>query len=169
MDRVTRSIRLPPDLWRALDAAALDAAAKSGRFCSANALLEEILRAGLRGPIPVRQEASPLDRMRAARRDKQVNDRARVERLLALVRSLRRAGANPRRAALDNARATIERWRRGQLASPHYIEVWERLIAGGIPAIEQGIKEGSGGLGPEALAANAPFIIDRVRARQQRS
>jgi hypothetical protein len=169
MDRVARSIRLPPDLWRALDAAALDAAAKSGRFRSANALLEEIVRAGLRGPIPVREESSPLDRMRTARRDKQVNDRDRVDRLLAHMRLLRRLGVKARRAALDNAKAMIERWRRGQLASPHYIEVWERLIAGGIPAIEQGVQVGFDGLSSGALAANAPFIIDRVRARQQRS
>ncbi|MFN0301522.1 MAG: hypothetical protein ACKVQU_14340 [Burkholderiales bacterium] len=167
MDRVARSIRLPPDLWHALDAAALDAGAKSGRFRSANALIEEILRAGLRDPIPAREESAPLDKMRAARHAKQIKDRERVDRLLALVRALRRSGANPRRAALDHAKATIERWRRRRLASPQYIAVWERLLAGGISEIERAIQEGFAGLGPEALAANAPFMIGPVPARQK--
>lgn len=163
MDRVARSIRLPQDLWRALDSAALDAAAKSGRFRSANALLEAILRAGLQSPTLVRQEASALDRMREARREKRIKDRERVDALVKLVRALSRSNAKARRAALDNARAMIERWRRGRLASPLYIEVWERMIAGGVPAIEKGIQEGFGGLDPEALAANAPFMIGPAR------
>jgi hypothetical protein len=159
--RVARSIRLPPDLWRALDAAALDASSAAGRFRSANALLEEILIAGLRTAGEAQPEGSALERMRAARRQKQTKDRERVDALLKFLRLLKRSSATARHAALDSARAAIDRWRRGRLVSPTYIEVWEQLIAGGLPALERGIREGFGGLGPEALAGNAPFTIER--------
>lgn len=165
--RIARSIRLPADLWGALDAAALDASSNSGRFRSANALLEEIVLAALRMQGEARPEASALEQMRAARRQKQSQDRERVERLLKFFRLLRRSNATARDAALDSAKAATGRWRRGRLVSPHYIEAWEQLIAGGLPALERGMREGFGGLGPEALAANSPFTIDRGRSSHE--
>lgn len=161
MNRIARSIRLSPDVWSALDTAALNASSTSGQFRSANALLEEILVAGLRAQGEPRPEAAvALERMRTARRQKETQDRERVARLLKLLRSLRRSSAVARHAVFERARAAIDRWRRGRLVSPNYIEAWEKLIAGGLPAIERGLREGFGGLGPEALAANAPFVID---------
>jgi hypothetical protein len=158
MERVARSIRLPRDLWRRLDEAALEASAKSGRYVSANALIESALASHPSGADEPVDRASGLERMRAARRAKAALDHQRVARQQRFVRTLRVAGARRRREALEAAKATIESWRRDSLASPLYVTAWTQLVEAGLPAIERALRDGHAGLTPAALATNSPFI-----------
>jgi hypothetical protein len=161
--RLSRSIRLSSTLWRALDGLALDASVREGRYRSANAVLEEILRARLdpspyARPVPAATQ-SGIDRMRAARDAKQAADRERVVLLLAHTRGLQRAAAAPRARALAAAQTVVEKWRRNGLAAPTYIDAWHQLLETGLPEVIRALERGTSALSAEALAANSPFII----------
>jgi len=157
MSRVSRSIRLDAALWRALDRAALEISSRSGRYCSANALIEEILRTRLPAAGTLDQELAPIAQARAARAHKQADDTRRVAWHKRLAGHLGRAAAAEQRSTLEQAAAEIRRWKRARLASPIYIEAWSRLIAEGPRAIARAMGEGYHGLSPAALAANSPF------------
>jgi hypothetical protein len=158
MARVARSIRLPRALWAALDQAALDASSRSSGYRSANAMLEEILQAQL-DRRQADRSASSLDLVRAARSAKRDQDRERVRRHLDFIEALARAGSRQRKAALEEAARSIERWRREGLASPIYIAAWTKLVAAGVPAIARALRLGHDSLSPEALTANSPFAV----------
>jgi hypothetical protein len=155
--RPARSVRLPGELWRALDEAALRASARSSRYISANALLETIVAAELGQSAPREAAANGLERMRAARRAKRAQDEQRVARQLAIVRRLGRTGEAHRRLALAEARAIVARWRDAALASPLYVEAWSELLDRGPSAIAQALRRGHRGLSPAALASNSPL------------
>jgi hypothetical protein len=155
--RLARSIRLPGELWRALDEAALRASARSARYTSANALLESIVAAHLRQPPSPADAATALERMRAARLAQRAQDEDRVARQRGALRILGRARRERRQAALAAARASVARWRDAGLASPLYVEAWSELLDGGLGAIERALRDGYRGLSPAALAANSPF------------
>ena len=157
MSRISRSIRLDAALWRALDGAALDISSRSRRYCSANALIEEILRTRLPAVGTRDQEPASIAQARAARARKQANDNRRVAWHKRLARHLERAGSGEQRSTRERAAAEIRRWKRARLASPIYIEAWTRLIAEGPRAIARAMGEGYHGLSPAALAANSPF------------
>ena len=157
MSRVSRSIRLDAALWRALDRAALDISSRSGRYCSANALIEEILRTRLPAVDTLDREPASIAQARAARARKQANDTRRVAWHKRLAGHLERAAAAEQRSTLERAAAEIRRWKRARLASPIYIEAWSRLIAEGPRAIARAMDKGYHGLSPAALAANSPF------------
>ena len=157
MTRVSRSIRLDAVLWRALDRAALDISSRSGRYCSANALIEEILRTRLPAVDTLHREPSSIAQARAARARKQADDIRRVAWHKRLAGHLERAAATEQRSILERAAVEIRRWKRARLASPIYIEAWSRLIAEGPRTIARAMNEGYHGLSPAALAANSPF------------
>ncbi len=157
MSRVSRSIRLDAGLWRALDRAALEISSRSGRYCSANALVEEILRARLSAAATPDQELAPIAQARAARARKQADDTRRVAWHKRLAAHLAHAAAAEQRSTFEQAAAEIRRWKRARLASPIYIEAWSRLIAEGPQAIARAMGEGYHGLSPAALAGNSPF------------
>ena len=157
MRRAARSIRLDTTLWQALDRAALDVSSRCGRYYSANALLEEILRTRLHDAGAIAQVGAPIAQARVARAQKQSSDARGVAWHRRLADHLERAGARERRAALDRAAAEAGRWKRARLASPIYIEAWSRMLAEGPRAIARAMREGYLGLSPAALAANSPF------------
>jgi hypothetical protein len=157
MNRVSRTIRLDAALWRALDRAALDISSRSGRYCSANALIEEILRTRLPALDTRDREPASIGQARAARARKQANDTRRIAWHKRLAGHLARATVTEQRSTLERAAAEIRRWKRARLASPIYIEAWSRLIAEGPHAIARAMGEGYQGLSPTALAANSPF------------
>ena len=157
MSRVSRSIRLDAALWRALDRAALDISSRSGRYCSANALIEEILRTRLPAVDTLDRKPASIAQARAARARKQADDARRVAWHKRLASQLERAAATERRSTLQRAVAEIGRWKRARLASPIYIEAWSRLIMEGPRAIARAMDEGYHGLSPAALAANSPL------------
>lgn len=164
--RVARSIRLPRAVWRALDEAALQASSTTGRYLSANALLESVVAAHLESRRAPPRPRSDLGQMRAARAAKQSQDRERVLRQERIVRTLQRAAIGKRRAALSEAMAIVDRWRRDELASPLYIEAWRKLLGTGLPAIANALRVGHGGLSPAALAANSPFLPLAARSNK---
>lgn len=156
--RVARSIRLPRGLWRVLDEAALQAASASGRYVSANALLEAIVEAhfasrsvGVRKPVD-------LQPMRVAREAKRTQDRERVSRQESIVQALQRASSRAQRDGLNRAMATVDRWRRDRATSPQYIDAWSELLSTGLPAVVNALRHGHAGLSPTALASNSPFL-----------
>lgn len=155
--RLARSVRLPGELWRALDEAALRASARSARYTSANALLEAIVGESLSRRAPAEDGATGLERTRAARAAKRAQDEQRVARQLTIVRRLGRAREARRRTALAEARATVERWRDASLASPLYVDAWSELLDRGTVAIARALRHGHRGLSPAALAANSPL------------
>lgn len=157
MSRVSRSIRLDAALWRALDRAALDISSRAGLYCSANALIEEILRTRLPTVDKMDREPASIAQARAARARKQADDARRVAWHKRLAGHLARAAATEQRSTLEQAAAEIRRWKRARLASPIYVDAWSRLIAEGPRAITRAMDDGYHGLSAAALAANSPF------------
>lgn len=158
MSRTVRSIRLSPELWRALDSAALATTHQGGRYVSANALLEEIVRTRIAaGPVTAAAN-SALERTRRARAEQRVREAARVAAQRRYVEHLSRGNRAQQKHALVEAAAEVARWRRNRLASPLYVEAWERLLGAGFRAILRTFESGYEGLSPAALAANSPFL-----------
>jgi hypothetical protein len=155
--RRARSVRLPGELWRALDEAALQASARCARYTSANARLEVIVAESLSRRAPAEAGATGLERTRAARAAKRAQDEQRVARQLTIVRQLGRVREARRRTALAEARATVERWRDAALASPLYVEACTELLDRGPATIAHAVRHGHRGLTPAALAANSPL------------
>ena len=158
--RSVRSIRLSATLWAALDESALEASAREGRYRSANAILEAMLEAKLHAPPAVSSDDSSIDRMRKARAQKHAQDLERVQRLAEFVLALATATSSRKRRVIDEAKTTVERWRRGGLASPQYIDAWARLLDAEIALIQRALRNGFAELTPQALAANSPFGVE---------
>lgn len=156
--RAARSIRLDTALWRALDRAALEVSSRSGRYLSANALIEEILRTRLPVLSTLDGDSESITRARVARAGKESSDARRAAWHSRLADHLERTTALERREALERAAAEVHRWKRARLASPIYVQAWSRLLAEGPRAIARAIREGYHGLSPVALAANSPFL-----------
>lgn len=159
MSRTVRSIRLSPELWHALDAAALAATRQGGRYVSANAVIEEIVRTRIAtGPVPA--AANPaLERSRRARAGQRVREASRVALQRRYLDHLSRGARSARAQAFVQAEAEVARWRRERLASRIYVEAWERLLKEGPKAILRALESGFRGLSPAALAANSPFLL----------
>ena len=158
MSRTVRSIRLNPELWRALDSAALATSHQGGRYVSANALLEEIVRTRIAsGPLAVSTNPA-LERTRQARTEQRSREAARVAAQKRYVEHLLHGNRSEQKYALAEAAAKVARWRRNRLASPLYAEAWERLLRAGFKAIVRAFESGYEGLSPVALAVNSPFF-----------
>ncbi|MBI3376400.1 MAG: hypothetical protein HY017_32180 [Betaproteobacteria bacterium] len=157
MSRTVRSVRLAPALWHALDAAALAATQRGGRYLSSNALLEEIVRTRVAAG-PVADAANPaLERLRHAREAQRTREAAGIASQRRYLRHLSSSSRSERQRALGLAAAQVALWRRKRLASRIYLEAWERLLGAGPRAILRAFESGYEGLSPAALAANSPF------------